>query len=219
MIAGRIAGPRCRGASSRASRAVEYIRAFLLGRMAWSWAGGLLIISGAFGLFDRRAVLEAGFETETLGEDMELIVRMHRRLRDANADYSVRFVPEPLCWTEVPDNLRILRKQRVRWHSLLDVLWRNRGMFGRPRYGAVGMLALPCFVLFEVLGPLVELSGLMLIPIFWATGFLNTSVALALILLVGGMGIAFSMLAVLLDDIAFTPTAAAATSSPSSPPR
>jgi cellulose synthase/poly-beta-1,6-N-acetylglucosamine synthase-like glycosyltransferase len=205
VIAGRIAQAAMpRGLVARI-QAVEYIRAFLLGRMAWSWAGGLVIISGAFGLFDRRAVLEAGgFAIDSLGEDMELVVRMHRRLRDAKADYSVRFVPDPLCWTEVPDNLKILRNQRVRWHKgMLDVLWRNRGMFARPRYGAVGMLALPCFVLFEVLGPVVELSGLLLIPIFWTTGLLNTSVALALILLVGGMGIAFSMLAVFLDDIAF----------------
>jgi cellulose synthase/poly-beta-1,6-N-acetylglucosamine synthase-like glycosyltransferase len=184
---------------------VEYMRSFLLARMAWSWVGGLLIVSGAFGLFDRSAVLEAGgFDTTTIGEDMELVVRLHQRLRDARADYRIRFVPDPVCWTEVPESLRVLRGQRMRWHKgMLDVLWRNRGMFGRPRYGAVGLLAMPSFLLFEVLGPVVELSGLVLIPLFWALGLLNTEVALALIFLVAGMGIVFSMLAVLLDDIAF----------------
>jgi len=186
-------------------QAVEYMRSFLLSRMAWSWAGGLLIVSGAFGLFDRNTLLEVGgFATDTLGEDMELVARLHRRLSDAKIDYRIRFVPEPVCWTEVPETMRVLRGQRMRWHKgLLDVLWRNRRMLGRPRYGTVGMIAMPCYLLFEVLGPLVELSGLLLIPVFWAMGKLNGEFALELILLVGGLGIMFSMMAVLLDDIAF----------------
>ncbi len=184
---------------------VEYMRSFLFGRMAWSWANGLLIVSGAFGLFDRRAVLDAGgYATNTLGEDMELVVRMHRILIDSKADYRIRFVPEPVCWTEVPEKLRDLRNQRMRWHKgLLDVLWRNRRMFGRPAYGAVGMFAMPCFFVFEVLGPLVELSGLVLIPLFWFFGVLNAEMAFSLIVVVGCMGLLFSMFAVLLDDIAF----------------
>jgi cellulose synthase/poly-beta-1,6-N-acetylglucosamine synthase-like glycosyltransferase len=186
-------------------QAVEYMRSFLLSRMAWSWAGGLLIVSGAFGLFDRRTILEAGgFATDTLGEDMELVVRLHHRLSDANADYRVRFVPEPVCWTEVPSSLRVLRGQRIRWHKgLLDVLWRHRSMMGRPRYGAVGVLALPSYLLFEVLGPVIELVGLVFIPTCWALGTLNTQFVLALVLLVGSLGVLFSMLAVLLDDVAF----------------
>lgn len=205
VVAGRVVKDEMpHGLVSRV-QALEYTRAFLLGRMAWSWVNGLLIVSGAFGLFDRRALLEAGgFATDSLGEDMELVVRMHHQLRKAKADYRVRFVPESVCWTEVPETWRVLRKQRVRWHKgMLDVLWRHREMFGRPRYGAVGLLALPSFVLFEVLGPIVELTGLLLIPLFWAMGELNTGIALALIFLVGGLGIAFSLSSVLLDDIAF----------------
>jgi cellulose synthase/poly-beta-1,6-N-acetylglucosamine synthase-like glycosyltransferase len=188
-------------------QAVEYIRSFLFDRMAWSLSGGLLIISGAFGLFDRRILLEAGgFLTNTLGEDMELTVRIHRRLREAGADYRMRFVPDPVCWTEAPESLRVLRRQRMRWHKgLLGVLWQHRKMFFRPRYGTAGMLAMPCYVLFEVLGPILELSGLVVLPLCWMYDLLAADIALALLLLVASMGIAFSLFAVLLDDIAFRP--------------
>lgn len=188
-------------------QAVEYIRSFLFDRMAWSLSGGLLIISGAFGLFDRKILIESGgFATDSLGEDMELTVRLHRRLSEADADYRVRFVPDPVCWTEAPENLKILRRQRIRWHKgLLDTLWRHRSMFFRKRFGSAGMFAMPCYVLFEVLGPILELSGLVVVPLCWIFGILAADIAMALLLLVGCMGVAFSLFAILLDDIAFRP--------------
>jgi cellulose synthase/poly-beta-1,6-N-acetylglucosamine synthase-like glycosyltransferase len=184
---------------------VEYARSFLLGRMAWSRAGGLLIVSGAFGVFDRAAVLEAGgFLSESKGEDFELVMRLHRRMRDARRPYKIEFLPDPICWTEVPETVRVLRRQRVRWHQgLLDTLWRHRHMIARPRYGVVGMVAMPAFILFEALGPLVELFGLVVVPLAAALGLVDARNALSILLVAMGLGAAFSASAVLLDDLAF----------------
>jgi cellulose synthase/poly-beta-1,6-N-acetylglucosamine synthase-like glycosyltransferase len=140
---------------------VEYFRAFLVGRVGWSRLGSLLIISGAFGLF-RRSVVEAvgGWWTGTAGEDVELVVRIHRHLRERGEDYRIEFVPDPVCWTEAPEDLRTLARQRRRWQrGLAETLWRHRAVVGKPRYGVLGLAATPYFLVFEVLGPLVELVG------------------------------------------------------------
>jgi cellulose synthase/poly-beta-1,6-N-acetylglucosamine synthase-like glycosyltransferase len=184
---------------------VEYLRAFLFGRMGWSSGNTLLVISGAFGLFDKRAAVSAGgYATDTVGEDMELVVRMHRQRREQGKPYRIGFVPDPVCWTEVPENLRVLRRQRTRWQrGLIDTLVRHRAMIGRPRYGMVGMVALPGFVMFEMLSPLIELSGYLLLPVLWALGLLNLTVAGTFFLLAIVYMVLVSALAVLLEDIAF----------------
>jgi cellulose synthase/poly-beta-1,6-N-acetylglucosamine synthase-like glycosyltransferase len=184
---------------------VEYLRGFLFGRMGWSAINGLLIISGAFGLFDRRAAVAAGgYAHDTVGEDMELVVRMHHRLREQGIPYRVRFVPDPVCWTEAPESLRVLRRQRNRWHrGLIDTLWRHRAMLGRPRFGAIGLLAMPVFVVFEMLGPLVELSGYLIVPLCWGLGILDTRFMLIFLTVAVLYGILLSVSAVLLEDMAF----------------
>jgi cellulose synthase/poly-beta-1,6-N-acetylglucosamine synthase-like glycosyltransferase len=184
---------------------VEYLRAFFFGRMGWSSGNSLLVISGAFGLFDKKTVLlVGGYATDTVGEDMELVVRMHRYLQDGNAPYQIGFVPDAVCWTEVPESLRVLRRQRTRWHrGLIDTLWRHRSMIGRPRYGTVGLVSLPGFALFEMLSPLVELSGYPVLAALWYLGVLNGSYAAAFILLSVLYAVLISILAVLLEDIAF----------------
>ena len=184
---------------------VEYLRAFLFGRMGWSGSNSLLIISGAFGLFEKRtAVVVGGYATDTVGEDMELVVRMHRHLHDGNQPYRVGFVPDAICWTEVPESLRVLRRQRTRWQrGLIDTLWRHRGMIGRPKYGTVGLVSLPGFVLFEMLSPLVEFSGYLLLPFLYWSGLFNVSYATTLLALSFLYSVVVSVLAVLLDDIAF----------------
>lgn len=184
---------------------VEYLRAFLFGRMGWSSGNSLLVISGAFGLFDKRtALIAGGYATDTVGEDMELVVRMHRHLHDRKQRYRIGFVPDPICWTEVPESLRVLRRQRTRWQrGLIDTLWRHRGMIGRPRYGMVGLVSLPSFALFEMLSPLVELSGFLLLPILGILGVFNRSYALTFLVLSILYAVLVSVLAVLLDDIAF----------------
>jgi cellulose synthase/poly-beta-1,6-N-acetylglucosamine synthase-like glycosyltransferase len=184
---------------------VEYLRAFLFGRMGWSGGNSLLVISGAFGLFEKRTALQAGgYATDTVGEDMELVVRMHRHCRERNRPYRVGFVPDPICWTEVPESLRVLRRQRTRWHrGLIDTLWRHRTMIGRPRFGAVGLVAMPGFLLFEMLSPAVELSGYFLLPVLWLTGLLDPLFALSFLMLAVLYSIVISVLAVLLEDITF----------------
>ncbi|HJR15249.1 MAG TPA: glycosyltransferase [Gemmatimonadales bacterium] len=184
---------------------VEYLRAFLFGRMGWSTGNSLLVISGAFGLFEKRAaILAGGYATDSVGEDMELVVRMHRYRRERREPYRIGFVPDPICWTEVPDTLRVLRRQRTRWHrGLIDTLIRHRAMIGRPRYGSVGMVALPGFLVFEMLSPVIEMSGYILLIVLWAMGALNASLALTFFLLAIMYMVLVSALAVLLEDIAF----------------
>ena len=141
---------------------VEYLRAFLIGRAGWSRLGGLLIISGAFGIFRKDLLLEAGgMATDCIGEDAELVVRLHRTLAESRTRAEVVFVPEPVAWTEVPSTRRVLRVQRRRWHrGLAEIFVRHRRMLFRPRYGVIGMITMPWFLFFELLSPVVEIIGL-----------------------------------------------------------
>ena len=142
---------------------VEYLRAFLGGRVAMSAMNALLIVSGAFGIFRRSAVVEAGgFRTDTIGEDMEVIVRLHRRMRQQHRQYRIVFQPDPVCWTEAPESTAILANQRNRWQrGTLQVLAAHAPMIGSARYGAVGLFALPYFAVFEAAGPVIEAAGYM----------------------------------------------------------
>lgn len=184
---------------------VEYLRAFLAARTGWSMINGLLIISGAFGIFRRSAVVEAGgFATDSIGEDFELCIRLHSLPRGEDGRGRLEFVPDPVCWTEVPERLRELGGQRNRWHrGLVDTLWRHRRLIGNPRYGTVGMLALPFFVLFELLGAFVELFGYLVIALSLALGIVNVDFALVFIGVAILSGLLLSLSAVLLEDAAF----------------
>lgn len=177
---------------------LEYARAFFTGRAAWSRFGALLIVSGAFGLFRRDVVLEAGgFWTGTITEDMELIVRLHRRAYEQRRPYRVVFSPDPLCWTEVPSDLGSLRRQRNRWHrGLWEVLWQHRRMVMNPRYGPVGLAGIPYFWLFEGLGPVVELLGYVVLIVSIATGTLFVEFAVTFMALSVLFGMLLSQLAV-----------------------
>lgn len=157
---------------------VEYARAFFLGRAGWSRMGALLIISGAFGIFRRDAVLKVGgLWTKTLGEDMELVMRLHKEFARAGLPHKIVFSPDPICWTEVPSDLGSLLKQRSRWHrGLWTNLWRHKDMLGNPRYGRLGMFAVPFFWLFEGLGPLIEVLGFISLLVSAALGILDMEV-------------------------------------------
>jgi cellulose synthase/poly-beta-1,6-N-acetylglucosamine synthase-like glycosyltransferase len=202
---GRVHAVRLPGRTIPLIQIVEYLRAFLFGRMGWSTGNSLLVISGAFGLFEKKAaVLAGGYATDSVGEDMELVVRMHRHRRERRLPYRIGFVPDPICWTEVPETLRVLRRQRTRWQrGLIDTLIRHGAMVGRPRYGSVGMVSLPGFIVFEMLSPLVELSGYLLLPLLWAMGLLNASLAWTFFTLAVMYMVLVSAFAVLLEDIAF----------------
>jgi cellulose synthase/poly-beta-1,6-N-acetylglucosamine synthase-like glycosyltransferase len=184
---------------------IEYFRAFLVGRVNWSRSRSLLIISGAFGMF-RRDVVEAvgGWWNDTVGEDAELVVRIHRYLRGRDEDYLVEFVPDPVCWTEAPESFRSLGSQRRRWQrGLGETIWRHKRMIGRPRYGTVGLLALPYFLVFELLGPIIELIGYLLIPVAVLAGALNPAYLLVFFLLALVLGVFLSVASLALEEFSF----------------
>ena len=140
---------------------VEYLRAFLFGRIGWSRIKGLLIISGAFGVFQKRAVIDAGgYATGTIGEDMELILRMYRSQIAKNQPHQIEFIPDPVCWTEAPESLQVFASQRKRWHrGLSESLFLNRDLLFKRNSGTIGWISYPFFVLCEWLSPFVELAG------------------------------------------------------------
>lgn len=184
---------------------VEYLRAFLGGRVAMSAMNCLLIVSGAFGMFRRNAVVEAGgFRTDTIGEDMEIIVRLHRLMRQQERPYRIVFQPDPVCWTEVPESPRILGNQRNRWHrGTLQVLTAHAQMIGSARYGAVGMFAMPYFAIFEAASPVVESLGYLLNGAALAFGLLDVVFAQLFFLTAIAFGALISVTSVLLEEVSF----------------
>ncbi|WP_243029871.1 glycosyltransferase family 2 protein [Thermus altitudinis] len=182
---------------------IEYARAFFMGRAGWSAMGALLIISGAFGLFRREEALRVGgYRTDTVGEDMELVVRLHRRAREEGREYRILYTPDPICYTEVPADWATLRRQRNRWHrGLWEVLWNHRVMLFNPRYGRLGLVAMPYFFFFEALAPVVEVLGYVLLPVFYLLGLFNPEFALLFLLLAVGYGVLLSQLAVGMETL------------------
>ncbi|MBV9993832.1 MAG: glycosyltransferase family 2 protein [Caulobacteraceae bacterium] len=181
---------------------VEYLRAFLMARLAWSQIGALTIISGAFGLFRRAAVLEVGgYAHGTVGEDMELVVRLHRHFRETCKPYKIAFVPEPVCWTEAPETLTVLSRQRARWHrGALETFERHRRMAFNPRYGAVGVVGFGWIVISDVIGPPTEMLGYVLLPLWWWMGALSFDYVLAFLGLTFAFGVALSVGALALEE-------------------
>lgn len=184
---------------------VEYLRGFLFGRAGWSTANSLLIISGAFGLFQKQLVLEAGgYRTDTVGEDMELVVRLHRYCLEQKKKYRVVFVPDPVCWSEVPSQAESLERQRKRWQKgLLEVVRIHQGMLLRPRYGHIGMFSFPHHAFLELLGPAVELSALFLLPLAWVLDVLDYAFFLYFFCFGLLFGALLSMGAVLIEEITY----------------
>jgi cellulose synthase/poly-beta-1,6-N-acetylglucosamine synthase-like glycosyltransferase len=184
---------------------VEYLRAFLFGRLGWTPFNAVLIISGAFGLFRRDAVVAAGgYRRDTIGEDMELVVRLHRLHRLSGRPYRVAFLPDPICWTEAPESLRILRSQRMRWQrGLSESLMHNRALLWHPRGGAPGWLAFPFMVAFEWLGPIIEVSGYVFMTLGLLSGIISAPAFWSFMLLAIALGTMLSMSALLLEEVSF----------------
>ena len=187
------------------AQVVEYLRSFLIGRTGWASMGTLLLISGAFGVYRRDVVIEAGgLDPDSIGEDFELCLRVHKMMRDRGRDYRVVFVPEPVCWTEVPSTRAVLRRQRSRWHrGLWETLWAYRGMLFRRRYGRIGWVGLPYYWLFELVAPLIEAGGLVLVPLGMAFGVVNVQYALILLLVSYGYAIFVTLAAMCAEEWAF----------------
>ena len=184
---------------------VEYLRAFLSGRVAMSSLNALLIISGAFGLFRREAVIEVGgFRHDTIGEDMEIVARLHRRWRDTGRPYRIVFQPDPVCWTEAPESRKILASQRNRWQrGTCQVLSYHLPMLMNPKYGSVGLFAMPYFLIFEAAGPLIEVSGYLVTAVAVTFGMIDVVFAQLLFLAAIVFGAMISLTSVLLEEMSF----------------
>jgi cellulose synthase/poly-beta-1,6-N-acetylglucosamine synthase-like glycosyltransferase len=184
---------------------MEYIRAFLFGRLGWSTLNALLIISGAFGVFKKELVIEAGgYRTDTVGEDMELVVRLHRMMRLRGRPYTITFVPDPICWTEVPEDLKTLKNQRVRWQrGLAESLWLNIDLLFHSKGGTISWLAFPFMVFFEWLGPLFEVGGYVFTITAYLLGAVSYDTMLAFFMVAIGMGLMLSVTSLFLEEMSF----------------
>jgi cellulose synthase/poly-beta-1,6-N-acetylglucosamine synthase-like glycosyltransferase len=184
---------------------VEYVRSFLLGRLGWSRLQARVIISGAFGLFRKDLVIKVGgLDLNSIGEDAELVITLHEYMRAEGRDYRVVFVPEPVAWTEAPETLRQLGRQRRRWsRGLAQITVKHRKMIGNPRYGRIGLLAIPYYVLFELLSPVIETLGVVAVAVGLATGVLNWSYALWFGLVAVAYGLFVSACALTIEELAF----------------
>jgi len=202
---GRVAEARLPRTALPMFQVVEYLRAFFGARTGWSLVNGLLIVSGAFGLFRKDAVVAAGgYSTETVGEDMELVVRLHRTMREQRRPYRIVYVPDPVCWTEAPESARVLRRQRRRWQrGSAETLLMHARMLGNPRYRATGLLAMPSLLLFELLGPAIELSGYLVALVAFLTGTVSTTIFLLFLAISVLYGLILSFGAIALEDASF----------------
>ncbi|UAB83760.1 glycosyltransferase family 2 protein [Zunongwangia sp. SCSIO 43204] len=184
---------------------IEYFRAFLMGRMAWSRVDGLLLISGAFGMFDKQIAIEAGgYNHNTVGEDMELLVRMRRMMREKNIPYKVGFVPDPLCWTEVPQSWEILKRQRNRWtRGTAETLLLHKKMIFNPKYGVLGLLSTPFWLFFEWMAPIIEFSGTIFFIFLLWNGLISWKFFFTFLFVVYAFAVLFSITALFFEEYSF----------------
>jgi cellulose synthase/poly-beta-1,6-N-acetylglucosamine synthase-like glycosyltransferase len=202
---GRVVDVRLPKSRLATVQVLEYFRAFLVARVAWSRMNALGIISGAFGLF-HRSILETvgGYWTKTVGEDFELTLRLHRYLRERGEPYRIAFISDPVCWTEAPTQFGTLGRQRRRWQrGLWEGLRRHAGLIARPRYGVLGLVAMPYFVFFEFLSPLFALLGLVVTVLWWALGGLSTAYFLAFLAVSIGLGLLLTTAALALEEFSY----------------
>jgi cellulose synthase/poly-beta-1,6-N-acetylglucosamine synthase-like glycosyltransferase len=183
----------------------EYLRAFLFGRLGWNRLGGNVIISGAFGLFQRDYLIAIGGYTRgSVVEDLDLVVRLHTYLKSKGIPYQIPFVPDPVAWTEVPSDLRTHRRQRERWHrGLIVTLFTHIRLMFNPKYGRVGMITMPFFFFGEMLAPVVEIVGYVLTGLGLAFGVLSVEFALLFLAVALGYQVFLSLCAIILEEVTF----------------
>ncbi|MEX2496236.1 MAG: glycosyltransferase [Woeseia sp.] len=184
---------------------VEYLRAFLFGRMGWDNLNAVLIVSGAFGVFDKEAVVQVGgYAIDAIGEDMELILRLHRFMREEKRRYKITFVPDPVCWTDAPEDLATLRKQRIRWQrGLGQSLMLHKSLFCRRGGGAISWLAMPFYYVFELFGPAVEVFGYVFMAGAACLGWISWETTAIFFCLAVGLGVLLSTSALVLEELSF----------------
>ena len=183
----------------------EYLRAFLFGRLGWNRLGGNLIISGAFGLFQRHYILEiGGYKTGNITEDLDLVMRLHQHLRKKGVTYDIPFVPDPIAWTEIPSDVRTHMRQRERWHrGLIVTLFENRRLLFNRKYGRVGLITMPFFFFGEMLAPIIEALGYLLIILGLTLGIVNLEFALLFLVVALGYQVILSVWAIILEELTF----------------
>ncbi len=189
-------------------QAIEYLRAFNTGRLSFSRIRSLLIISGAFGLFEKRILIEIGgylsassFKKKTVGEDMELVVRITKKAMETNLEHQVKYIPMARCYTEVPPQAKILFKQRNRWQrGLIETLSYHRDMLFNPRYGAKGLIGMPYFFIFEMVAPLVELQVYISLIVGLIIGIFNGVYMLLLLVVTCLLGMVLSLIALFVQE-------------------
>jgi cellulose synthase/poly-beta-1,6-N-acetylglucosamine synthase-like glycosyltransferase len=184
---------------------VEYARTFLFGRMGWNALNSLLILSGAFSLFNKMAVVEiGGYRRGSTTEDLEIIVRLHEHYLREKKSYKIRFISDPICWTEVPESMKMLGRQRRRWHlGLIQTMFQHRSMIFSPKYGRIGLLVLPYYLLFETFGPIVEILGYIMVPCCYVLGLLNVDSLLLFLTLAIFYGAFLSISGVFLAELTY----------------
>lgn len=184
---------------------LEYVRAFLFGRMAWSQLNSLLLVSGGLGMFDKEIAVKAGgYWHKSLGEDMELITRMRKYMYEKKLDFSVKYIPESLCWTEVPGTKEILIRQRVRWaRGLVQTLNLHKDIFFNPKYGRTAFLIFPYFFAFEFLVPILEVIGIIVLIVSFLFLSINYEIFLYVTLAVYLFYLNLTIISILLDDILY----------------
>jgi cellulose synthase/poly-beta-1,6-N-acetylglucosamine synthase-like glycosyltransferase len=202
---GRVVEPRLPQNILAAFQVVEYLRAFVASRLGLSAMNNLLLLSGVFSLFRKDVVIEVGgYHSDIVTEDMELVVRLHQHMRAERRPYAVVFLPDPICWTEVPERLSTLARQRNRWHrGLMQSLWSHKSILWRRNSGSLRWVGMPYYIFFEFLGPIVELVGYILIPIAYFLGFLSPLWFWAFLFLSVTSGAFLSVSAVLLEELSF----------------
>ena len=202
---GQVVLPRAPRRALTGFQVVEYLRGFLFGRLGWNLLGGNLIISGAFGLFRRQAIIAIqGYAHDTVGEDIELVFRLRRRGYETQGPHQVIYVPDSVAWTEAPELLRVLSRQRQRWHcGLFDTLWRHRRVLLNPRYGAMGLVGYPYFFFVEFLGPMVEAMGLVGVVAGLLLGALDVPFVLLFFLGAYGYDLVLTACVLLFEEVSF----------------
>jgi cellulose synthase/poly-beta-1,6-N-acetylglucosamine synthase-like glycosyltransferase len=184
---------------------LEYVRSFLFGRMAWSQLNGLLLVSGGLGMFDKDIVIKAGgYWHKSLGEDMELVTRMRKYMHDNKEKFLIQYIPESLCWTEVPSTKKVFLRQRIRWaRGLVQTLYLHRKMFLNPKYGRTAFLVLPFFFSFEFLVPIIEFLGIITLIISVALGLVDFQYLFAITAIVYLFYLSITIISIFIDEILY----------------
>lgn len=184
---------------------LEYIRSFLFGRMAWSKINGLLLVSGGLGMFDKETVIEAGgYWHKSLGEDMDLITRMRKLMHEKKEKFLIIYIPESLCWTEVPDSLSIFTRQRIRWaRGLVQTLYMHKNVFLNPKYGKTGFIIFPYYLFFEFVVPILEFLGIIVLILDILFFGINYNFLLIISIAIYLFYISITLISVFLDQLIY----------------